>query len=140
MQVARQSFALFGERQLAHVRPQHRLVDDQARGAAEGLGELLVLLAERLAVQRFGQIEVAEDMSVARRDRHAEESLHRWVVGREAGRVLVLRQVVDAQRRATPDDLAEQSVTLGFGPDGRALLRVESVGDETREGGRRLAR
>ena len=84
VEVAGQSLALFGERQFAHVRTQHLLVDHQARGPTEGLGELLVLFAEDFAVHRIGEIEIAEDMAVTRRDRHAEESMHRWVVEREA--------------------------------------------------------
>ena len=46
VEVAGESLALFGERQLAHVGAQHLLVDHEARGPTEGLGELLVFFAE----------------------------------------------------------------------------------------------
>ena len=71
-------------------------------------------LLERFAVQRIGQIEIAEDMAVARRHGHTEESLHRRMVGRKAGRRRVLGQVVDAQRRALADDFTEHAQATGL--------------------------
>jgi hypothetical protein len=90
------------------LRAQHHLVDHQAGRPAEGLGELLVLFAERLAVEGVGEVEVAEDVSVA--DRPARRGIVSSAGGSSGTRGRgVLGDVVEAQRRAVTDDLAQQS-------------------------------
>ena len=63
-----------------------RVLDHEPGGASQGLDEELVLLGERFAAGLLGQVEVPEDGSPDP-DRYAEERRHRWVVGREAGRL-----------------------------------------------------
>ena len=96
VQVTRETFAFFAERQFAHAGAQHLLIDNQAGRATEGFDEVLRLLAERLAVERFGQVEVAVDVTVTGRDRHAKKSLHGRVVRGEARRPRVRPQVVNS--------------------------------------------
>ena len=74
-----------------------RVVDRDAGGGGQRLHQHLVVFAERLAAGLLGEVEVAVDL-VADAHRHAEERVHRRVVGGKAHRVGVHPDVVEANR------------------------------------------
>ncbi len=89
---------LLGDRQRAQLLVQMGVVDGDRGGGGEPLQGLLVLLAELGRRLLLGQVEIAAKRPLAD-DRHRQQRIHRWVVGRHAGRAGV---VVDAWQPQAP--------------------------------------
>ncbi|WP_246851907.1 hypothetical protein [Patulibacter sp. SYSU D01012] len=98
------------------------------RPVGEDDERLLVRGGER-AAGPLGQVQVAP-RPAAHQDRHAEERRHRRVGVGDAEGPRVRRQVVDAQRRAGADDLAEQAVPARRVADRALLLGAQAAREE----------
>ena len=105
------------------------VLDHEPGGARERLHEELVLLGERFAAGLLGQVEVAED-GAPDPDRDAEERGHRRVVGREADRLRMGRQVGHPDRLGLVDQQAEDAAPAWQVTDQPVLLLADPGGHE----------
>ena len=105
------------------------VLDDDARGGRERDDDLLVVRGEAVPGLLLGQVEVAED-GVPDADGHAEERVHRRVVGGETVGLHVLAERGQSKRLRRVDDHAEDAVTAREVADLRALHVGEPVRDE----------
>ncbi len=102
---------------------------DRHRGhAGKQQHDALVFVGER-AIRRLGQVEVPEDRS-APRDRDAEEGAHRRMVGWEAHRARIVREVAKPERAGVVDQGAEHPAAGRRRAQQAALLVVEAGRDE----------
>ena len=92
-----------------HVIEARVLDRDTGRGG-QGDHDLLILFGEVAATLLLGQVEVAECLA-ADQDGHAQEGTHRRVVGRKAGGMRMLGEVVKPERMRLVDQQAEDSLT-----------------------------
>jgi hypothetical protein len=116
VQIASDAVALLDEDEVRQPRVQAGVLDRDAGGGGQRHDERLVAVGERPAAPLLGQVEVPEDGS-SHLDGNAEERPHRRMVGWEARRRRVLREVVEAQHPVLGDQQAEDAVALGQVPD-----------------------
>ena len=115
------------------VPPHAARVLDCDRGLrGEHRDDLLVLCGEASSRLFLGQVEIPERDS-PRHHRHAEEAVHRRMVGREADRSRIARQVVEAQRPRVGDQHTEDPPAPGKVADRDPGGLVEAMGDEALE-------
>ncbi len=88
---------------------QAGVLDRRRRLRREQQGELLVVVGELLRAELLGEVEVAEHPLPAD-DRHAEEGLHRRMVGWKTVRIGVARQVRETDDARLADHQAEDAV------------------------------
>ena len=110
---------------------QARVVDRDGRPVGEDDGGLLVLLGE-LAVSLLGEVEVAPGLA-ADRDRHAEESAHHRMAGREAVAARMIAHVAQAQRLGMFDQHAEHAASARQVADRGVRGLVHARGQELGE-------
>lgn len=110
------------------VRHRDRLVPREA------LGLLPIGIGERVGALLLGQVEVADGI-VADADRHAEETRHRRMMGREAGRAGIIAPVAQPEGPLLADQDSEDAVAAGQVADrlpfGRGHAGGDEVGEET---------
>ncbi len=87
---------------------QAGVLDGHPGGGGQRLHDDLVVGGEVAAAAFLGQVQVAEHL-VPDPHRHAQEGVHRGVVGREAVGVHVLADVVQPDRARVPDQGAEHA-------------------------------
>src|SRR5215207_6334177 len=90
---------------------------------------MLVLVAERLRPELFGQVQIPEG-SPTSHDGHAEEGVHRRVMGWKSVGVGMAREIGQPDRGGLADHEAQDPVAPWRWPDAGPELRVDSVGDE----------
>ncbi len=105
------------------------VVDDRPRRLRQRLDEHLVLLGEVARSLLLGEVQVAVD-GAPDADGDTEEAGHRRVVGREAGGVGVVGEVVEPQRSRFADQQAEDAVPAGQVSDATPGRLVDALGDE----------
>jgi hypothetical protein len=108
---------------------QPRVLDGDRRGAGECDDSVLVLVGEVPATLLLGEVEVAEDTAPAAYG-DSQERVHRWVVRRKAVGLRMLLELVQPQRPRVGDQQPEDAVPSRQSSDRRALLVVDSPGDE----------
>nr|WP_284255401.1 hypothetical protein [Pseudolysinimonas kribbensis] len=119
---------------LAHLDliEQARVLDGDAGGGGENADEFLVLRREASGGW-VGKVQVAEHV-VADADRHAEEGVHRRVVGREPAGPRVVVQVLQPDRRRVVNHGTEDPDAVRQVSDlGRQLTRHPDVDEALEE-------
>jgi hypothetical protein len=91
-------------------RVQVGVVDRHRRGRGERLDEIHVLGGE-LPALTLGEVEVAEDL-VPDADRHAEETVHRRMTGREPDRARIVADLPQPDRVRVVDERAQQPLAF----------------------------
>ena len=117
VEVLADALALLEHGQLAQLLVHAGVVDGQAGVPREGLHEPLVVLAEGLAALLVGEVQVADDAALDAH-RHAQEAVHRRMVGREADRSAGRLDVGDADGAVLADDAGRAVRGHGRMPDG----------------------
>lgn len=108
---------------------QPGVLDGHSGGHRQRRQDGLVLHVELPGAALLGEVEVSEHL-VAHPDRHAEEGVHRRMVGREAVRRRMLRQLRQPQWHRVPDQFSEEPVPAGQCPDLRVPLFADADGQE----------
>ena len=130
MEVASNSLSLFGQRQISELELHASLVDEETRRTTERVDQDLVVITERLAVKPIAQVQVPEDLTLLKPDRHAEEGAHDGVIGRKTGPVGISRDVLDPTWRGVVDHVAQEPLADRGAPDGLSSMLVEADRDE----------
>ena len=129
VQLAPDALALLDRRQPLDLPIEAGVLDGDGGLSSEGDHGRLVLLGELWPGQLIGQVEVADGPSPGD-DRHAQEAVHRGVIGAEAGRAGVVSQVGQPDRSGVLDQGAEQPAAARQVMDQRLLLGRHAAGDE----------
>ena len=98
-------------------------------GGGRERGDQLLVLGGELAAGPLGEVEVAEH-AVANAHRHAEEAVHRWMLGREADGATVVGHGPQPDRARVDRQRAEQPLAFGQRADARGGLLVDPDVDE----------
>ncbi len=112
---------------------QLRILDRRCHDRGQQQRDVHVLVAELGGALFLGQVEIADDTGPAD-DRHAQERMHRRMIGREPDRRRMPLEVGHPNHLALPDDQPEHAVPHRRVADQGALLIGEPRGRERLEG------